>query len=260
MLSADDSMPTLIAIAIFLGACLALYAGQRLAARLPQSHLVGEMRSAAQVGIGMLATLAALVLGLMITSAKGSFDDRDHEIVEVATASVLLDRALAGYGDGARSARAELKAMASEIASRINAGGNVTEAEFRVPLRTVASLTHLQETILALTPATDAQRWFQQRALTLSSEIGRLRVLTVERGDHTVPNTLLVVIAAWVILIFFGLGVFVAANRTITGTLVVCAFAFATAVLLVLELDTPYSGIIGISGRPLANALAELGG
>jgi hypothetical protein len=253
-------IPTLIAIAIFAGASLALHAGQRLAARLPSNHLAGDMRSAAQVGIGMLATLAALVLGLMITSAKGSFDDRDHEIVEVATSAVLLDRALAGYGASAQAARVELKSMATEIASRVSAGGNVTEAEFRTPLKTVANLTHLQETILSLVPATDAQRWFQQRALALSSDMGHLRVLTVERGDHTVPTTLLVVIAAWVILIFFGLGVFVAANRTITTTLVVCAFAFATAILLVLELDTPYSGIIGISGRPLANALAELGG
>jgi uncharacterized membrane protein len=207
----------------------------------------------------MLATLIALVLGLMTNSAKSSFDARRHEIVQLATSIVLLDQALAAYGDGARPGRQELQAMLEMTIRRVAPTGNVTAQEFRTPLSNIKLITHLQSTILAMTPANDTQRWFQSRAMAVASDLGQERVLTVEQGDHSMPTAVLIVVTAWIVLLFIGLGVFAVTNRVVIVALGFCAVAFAGSIFLILELDTPYSGIIGISSQPLLDAASEVG-
>jgi hypothetical protein len=248
-----------ISATVFLVACAGLWFGLRLASWVPPEQLASEARSSAHIGIGMVATLAALVLGLMITSAKSSFDERRSEIVRVATSIVLLDHALAGYGEGALAGRRELRAMLDRTITRISSTGNLTAEEFGTPLSNLRRVTHLQSTILAMTPANDAQRWFQSRAIMLTSELAHERVLTVELGDHSMPTPVLVVVTLWVVLIFVGLGVFAVSNRAVIVALTFCALAFAGSIFLILELDTPYSGLIGISGAPLQEAAAEVG-
>ncbi len=248
-----------ISVSVFLLSCVGLWLGLRLASLLPVEHLTTGARTSAQIGISMLATLAALVLGLMTSSAKSSFDERRHEIVRVATSIVLLDQALAAYGDGAQAGRQEVRAMLEMTIRRVAPTGNVTAQEFRTPLSNINLITHLQSTILAMTPANDAQRWFQSRALVLASELGQERVLTVEQGDHSMPTPVLIVVTAWIVLLFIGLGVFAVTNRAVIVALGFCALAFAGSIFLILELDTPYSGIIGISSQPLLDAASEVG-
>lgn len=248
-----------ISIVVFVFACGGLWLGRRLASALPKEHLSSEARGSAQIGIGMVGTLAALVLGLMITSAKSSFDVRRTEIMQAATSIILLDRALSGYGPEMRLARQEVGDIYRQIAQRVGAGGYVTSEEFNTPLKSIAGLTHLQESILAVKPANDAQRWFQTRALALTSELAQERVLTVERGDRSIPNTVLAIVIVWVFLIFVGIGVFAVSNFSVNTSLVFCALAFAGSIFVILELDTPYSGIIGISSEPLHNAGTVLG-
>lgn len=247
-----------ISVSVFLLSCVGLWLGLRLASLLPVEHLTTGARTSAQIGISMLATLAALVLGLMTSSAKSSFDERRHEIVRVATSIVLLDQALAAYGDGAQAGRQEVRAMLEMTIRRVAPTGNVTAQEFRTPLSNINLITHLQSTILAMTPANDAQRWFQSRALVLASELQQ-RVLTVEQGDHSMPTPVLIVVTAWIVLLFIGLGVFAVTNRAVIVALGFCALAFAGSIFLILELDTPYSGIIGISSQPLLDAASEVG-
>jgi hypothetical protein len=222
-------------------------------------HLSAESRNSAQIGIGMMATLAALVMGLMISSSKASFDERQAEVLRVATTLVLLDHALAAYGGESTGARGEVRALVDMTLKRIAPSGEFSIEEFQAPLSNLGLINHLQATIMALTPASEAQRWFQSRAMTLTVDLAHERTLTVERGKRTIPNLVLVVVVLWVALIFVGLGVFSVTNRTVVGALIVCAFAFATSFFLVLELDMPYSGLISISGDPLRAVAAEVG-
>jgi hypothetical protein len=244
---------------VFLLACAGLFCGRGLARRLPLEHLSAEARNSAHIGIGMIATLAALVMGLMISSSKASFDERQAEIVRLATTIVLLDHALAAYGSEARGARDEVRALVDLSLKRIAPSGEFGIEEFRAPLSNLDRITHLQSTIMALAPGSDAQRWFQSRAMTLTTEIAHDRTQSVERGERTIPNLVLVVVVSWMVLIFVGLGVFSVTNRSVFAGLVVCAFAFATSIFLVLQLDMPYSGLIRISGDPLRAAAAEVG-
>ena len=127
-------IPSIVFVAVFCLTSFALWLGLQLAKRLPNEHLLSDSRASAQIGIGIVATLSALVLGLMITSAKRSFDEREAEIVRVSASVVLLDRALVGFGDQSAAARKELRALLDRISSLVNPEGYLLEAEFRGPL------------------------------------------------------------------------------------------------------------------------------
>jgi hypothetical protein len=247
-----------ISLAVFVLAWAGLWLGAWLAPRLPRDHLSNDARNSAQTGINMMSTLAALVLGFMITSARSSFDRATDDVVAVSTSIVMLDRALSGFGDEARPARDQLRAFLQRATNRVTPDGNIRKVVFRVPLTNLSLLTQLQQSILALKPANDAQRWFQARALVLSGELSRERVVTSEQSVQSVPTVLLIVVAAWVFLIFVGLGAFSVHNRSVRVVLVCSALAFAGSVFLILEFETPYSGIIRVSGQPLLNAAEEL--
>ena len=233
--------------------------GNRLARRLPVDHLSLQARQAAQTGIGMLATLLALVLGLMITSAKHSFDDRQAELLRIASSVVLLDRALVGFGDGAQDCRAQLRQIFASVRARIDDHRH-DAAHPGVLMSNLHALTKLQHSLLGLSARDETQKWYQARAMQLSSEIAHDRVLIVERNQSSIPTVLLAVVVAWVVLIYLGLGIFHVSNPTVNITLDICALAFACAIAIVIELDTPYSGLVGVSTEPLARAAAALEG
>lgn len=244
---------------IFVTAVMAFRFGHRLSRWLPVDHLSPEARHAAHVGIGMLATLLALVLGLMITSAKRSFDDRQAELLRFASSVVLLDRALVGYGEDAQPVRTQLKQIFANVRSRI-------EERSRDPdhpgtfMNSLHAITALQHSVLQLPAGNDSKHWYQARAMQLSSEIAQDRVIIMERYSSSVPELLILIVVAWVVLIYLGLGIFNVSNPTVNTTLDICALAFACAIAIVIELDSPYSGLVSISTEPLARAAQALGG
>src|SRR5579871_1794356 len=120
----------LITLGIFLLSCAALYLGGWIAQRLPQHHRSTEAQLAAQYGISMMATLAALVLGFMVTSARATFDRASDDIVSVASSIVLMDRALSGYGPQTAPIRADLRAFLQRATARVDRDGSMREVVF----------------------------------------------------------------------------------------------------------------------------------
>lgn len=244
--------PYLVFVLILVLTLAALRVGLRLSALLPEHHLASDARDSAKIGIGMLATLLALVLGLMITSAKRAFDEREADLVEISTSIVLLDHALDGFGPDAGPARGQLRAMVDGImVVRAAPPAHMTTQNLR-------AITQLQKTILALSPASEAQHWYQARAMQLTSAIAQDRVLSSEHGESSVPAVLIVIVGGWVVLIYLGLGAFLVSNRSVIVALSICALAFACSIYIILELDTPYSGVVSVSEKPLIRAQAAL--
>ena len=147
-------------IFLFAASIAAFRVGNRLARRLPVGHLTSEARHAAHVGIGMLATLLALVLGLMITSAKHSFDDRQTELLRIASTVVLLDRALVGFGDEAKACRAQLRDLFESVRARVEDRKRAVDPP-TVLMGNLHALTQLQHSVLALPAHDDTQKWYQ---------------------------------------------------------------------------------------------------
>jgi len=86
---------SLIAFAFIFGGALL---GMSLRGAMPPSHLSDDSKDSVRLGMGLVATMCALVLGLLIASAKTYYDTQNAELTEMSAKVVLLDRMLAHYG------------------------------------------------------------------------------------------------------------------------------------------------------------------
>jgi hypothetical protein len=233
--------------------------GMVLRAALPEHHLSAESKDGVKLGIGMIATLAALVLGLLIASAKGNFDMMNNGLVQAGSKIILLDRLMAHYGPETREARDLLRRSVASAIERIwpkeRTGQTGTEAT-----DPRAALETLQDRLRQLSPQNDAQRWLQSRALQVSDDIAEARWLLVEqRGHSSLPMPFFVMLVSWLVIIFFSFGLFSPRNATVIVVLLVCALSASGSLYMILELDRPFGGLIAISSAPVRNALAQLG-
>lgn len=228
--------------------------GMFIAKKVPAQHLSPESRDVIKLALGTVATLSALVIGLLISTEKTFLDTKDNELREFSANLILLDRQLVHYGPGAEDARQLLKRYAryqldvTWESSRSTADPN----GWRL-------LEDVQDRVRALTPAGDAQHWLQSRALEISGHLAKTRWLLAAQTDSSISPAFLVLLLFWLAAIFASLGLFAPLNTTVIAALVVCALSVSGAIFLMLEMDTPFDGLIQISSGPLRDALAHLG-
>jgi hypothetical protein len=225
---------------------------------LPRDHLSEASKDTVKLGMGMVATLAALVLGLLIGFATDSFNNMRSEVQHTAAKLVVLDRVLAHYGEEAKEIRDLLRLS---TASRIDAIWS--ENDFRPSqLDRGTALTQseaVQDKLRQLSPRNDAQRWLQSEALSLSSDLAQTRWLLIAQADSSVPALLLAVLIFWIAAIFLSFALFAPRNATVLATLFVCALSVSASIFIMLELNSPFDGAIKISSAPMRDALARLG-
>jgi hypothetical protein len=237
---------------VFGGALLSMYLGTIL----PKHHLSTDSKGIIQLGTGLIATMAALVLGLLIASAKNSYDTRKRELVEVSATIALLDRVLAHYGPEAKEARGLLRR------SVITAIDQMWPQESSGPAQlepTAIGAQGLVDKIQELSPQNDAQRSLQAQAFSLAVALGHTRWLMFEQSGGSIPMPVLVVLVFWLTLLFVSFGLYAPANATVVMTLLVCALSVAGAIFLILELDLPFEGLMQVPSTPLRNVLTHLG-
>ena len=247
---------SLVAFACMVGGILL---GMLLRPVLPDHHLSEESKDVVKLGVGVIATLTALVLGLLTASAKGTFDTASSELVEASAKAILLDRTMAAYGPETREARSVLR---RGIASAINAawpeeGTGQRTAE--VP-GSSAVPESVQDKLLQLSPRSDTQRWLQSRALQINNEVSGTRLLLLQQQTTSaLPKPFLVMLVCWVTIIFFCFSMLSPRNATVVIVLLICAFSVSSSLYLIQELDRPYHGLVKVSSGPLRNALAQVG-
>jgi len=251
------------ALAISLVAFACIFGGTLLGMfvrnALPGHHVSDESKDAVKLGIGMIATLAALVLALLIASAKGNFDTMSSELRQVGSRVILLDRVMAHYGPETMEARDLLRRSLTAAIARIWPEDKIGPADAKAPEGRV-DIEAVQDKLRQLSPRNDSQRWLQDRALQISGEIAEGRWLLIEQlGQRSVPMPFLVMLVFWLTIIFASFGLFSPRNATVIIVLLVCALSAAGSLFLILEMDTPSKGLIKVSSAPLHNALAHLG-
>jgi type II secretory pathway pseudopilin PulG len=248
-----------VVIAAVVFACVfggALF-GMFLGAVLPKHHLSSDARDVIKVAMAMIATLAALVLGLLTASAKSSLDEKESELRSAAAQIVLLDRTMAEYGAETQEARDLLKqtvvARISQIWPEENA--KVTPGA----IGRGSGIEAIQRKLLDLSPQTDAQRWLQSTALQISGSIAAERWAVLQQIGSSIQWPFMAILVFWLAIIFASFGLFAPRNASVTIALLLAALSVAGSVYLILEMDQPYSGLIKISSAPLRVALQQLG-
>jgi len=223
---------------------------------LPNHHLSSDSKDTVKVGMGLVGTMAALVLGLLVASAKGSYDAQNAELTQMSASVALLDRVLALYGPETKEARTQLRGTVERVLdqlwSRDGAGS-------RSSAPTAAAGEAMYATIQGLSPKSDMQRSLQSQALSMAVDIGKTRWLMYEQTTTSISLPLLVILVLWLAVIFVSFGLFAPSNATVIISLFVSALSVSGAILLILEMYTPFAGLIRISDAPLRAALAHLG-
>jgi len=239
---------------IFGGALLGLL----LQGLLPENHLRDTSKDTVKVAAGMIATLSALVLGLLVGSAKSSFDATNTAVIQNGAKIILLDRALAAYGPETKDAREQLRnAVVAGIEmfwpEEKNVGSGMTGFE------RANAMEMIQAKLRELTPATDAQRKLQSQAEQLSSDMLQARWLLIEQAQSVLPLPFLVVLLFWLTMLHLTFGLFAPRNGTVITVLLVSALSVSGAIFIILEMNHPLQGMIKVSSAPMRKALEHLG-
>jgi hypothetical protein len=214
-------------------------------------HLDPETRDILKMSLGTIATLTALVLGLLVAASKGTYDTQAAAVREIAADILMIDRVLTFYGPEAKAARGALRGLAAEMSRRIY---SIKDS----PGFVRANMEDVYKEIVGLSPRNDAQRGLKERALEVMPELGRTRLRMVTRGDGSVPTPFLVVLSFWLVILFLGYGVLAPRNVTASVAVAVCALSVAGALFLILELDRPLGGLMRVPLDPLTDVIPLL--
>jgi hypothetical protein len=225
---------------------------------LPKAQLSSDSKEVVKLSLGVLATLAALVLGLLVASAKTTYSARESEINQITADVILLDSLLAKYGEGAQAARASLRQAISPMVNQIwrEQSAPLQSAPFKATAEAEAFYQQVQQ----LQPSNDIQRGLKQRISEVTLDLAQARLLLFSHLGSSIPLPFLAVLLLWMTILFAGFSLMAPANAITLASLVVCALSVSAAIFLILGLDQPFSGLMMIHSERLINALPPLSG
>jgi hypothetical protein len=247
----SDSIAAIVLGLAFGGAML----GMKLRRVLPDDHLSSDSKDVVKLAMGLVATMAALVLGLLTGSAKSTFDTLDGELKQTSVNVIILDHSLAHYGPETKDIRDLIRAA---LVSRLAA---IWPEEVSDPARTPklpGDIEGLEDRIRGLAPQNDAQRALRARALQSAAEVLRTRWLMFGGGGNSVQTPLLIVLTFWLTALFASFGVLAPRNMTVIVVLFVAAMSVSGSVFLILEMNQPMQGLLKVSSAPLRYALEHI--
>jgi len=223
---------------------------------LPRHHLNNDTMDTVKLSMGIVATLSALVLGLLIASAKSSNDAARNEVTAIIAKIVFTDRLLAIYGPDAAPARSTLRLAVVDMKERLwpeNPFMSVRLDPKRV------STFNTYRAIEQLSPRNEQQKELKARIQQNVYELGQLNWLVFEQATPSISRLMLAILISWLAILFISFGLFAPLNGTAVGALILAALSVAGAIFLLLELDEPFGGLIRISSQSIVNTLNYLG-
>ncbi len=221
--------------------------------KLPEHHLSSDSRDTVKLGAGLVATLSALVLGLLVSSAKESFDKISDAITDSSTKLILLDRTLRLYGEQTDKIREDLR---NSITRSVNMIWDEADKNKMTNFEKSPALMEILGTkIRKLKPDSDIQRAYQAESLQLCKEILQTRWLVIEETQISLPPVFLVILLFWLTILFASFGLLAPANKTVIIVLIFCGMSIAGAIFLIEEMNKPMTGILKVSKAPLIKAV-----
>ena len=245
---------SVIVLACVLGG---MFIGVFLRNRLPEHHLSGATKDVVRLGSGLVGTIAALVLGLLIASANSTYGTQSTQVQQLTADIVLLDSTLAQYGPETASARKQLREAVTIMVDRIWRE-NGADSRNAKPFEASASSLSFYDNVLKLSAQDETQRSLKARALDTTQDIGKTRLLLFAEMGTKIPMPFLVILVSWLAILFASFTLFADNNTTTIVALCIFALSASASIFLILELSEPFTGIMRISSEPLRGALAPL--
>jgi hypothetical protein len=221
----------------------------------PEHHRSGDSRDAIRSGAAVIGTLAALVLGLMVSSASKNFDAVNGGLTENAASYIDLDRILAQYGTDSQSTRNLLRQGVEAEIDRLwpAEGDDVPSMVYSPELEAVAG------SIRDLKPQSESQQILKPRALQVLGDALKQRWLVVAHGHSYVPTVFVVIVVFWFTVLFAVFALLSPSNVTANSFMTFCTIAVAGGVFLVLDMSLPFEGLIRVNPAPMETVLKLLG-
>jgi hypothetical protein len=248
--------PIGLAVVVFVGVFGGALLGMRLRAAVPQPHLSAETKDVVKLAMGLVATMTALILGLLLASAKASYDTQKSDVIQISAKVAFLDRVLAMYGPDAADARRVLRGTFEEVLADMWPEGHSRPARLEPAASSGRALYHA---VQKLAPRDDEQRGLKSQTVQLVAELGQMRWLLFEQAGTSISAPLLGVVSAWLAVIFASFGLFAPPNHTVIVALMVASLCVAGSIFLILELDQPFRGVVRIPSDSLRSAVQHLG-
>jgi len=246
-----------LAVACLVFVCCFGAALAGLSLRLPENHLDSDSKDTVKLVMGLIATIAALVLSLLISSANSSYDTQASELQQVSADVAQLDRMLVLYGPETREIRDSLRQALIVAHQRVWPSDTSQPANLD-PVLSRTQMDAFYAKLGNLAPKTAAQSRAQDAAWQLATSVAKIRMLMNEQLAGSISWPLLAVLIFWVSVLFLGFGLFSRFHTTLVVAMIVGAISVAGAIFLILELNQPYSGLIRLSDAPVRSALASM--
>ena len=229
--------------------------GALLRRLLPDHHLNDHARDIVRLGAGLVGTIAALVLGLLINSASSSYEAQRGEVRQIAANLILLDAVLDQYGPEAKPIRVMLRQTVGQMIDRIWGDPEASDSAGLYGSGTLAS--RLYAGLHAL-PGTPAKSALVGEALQLAVSTSQARLALFEQSRSGLPVPTLIVLIFWLTVLFASYCLFSPVNPTSAVALALVALSASAALFLILEMVEPFSGFMQISSAPIRAALPPL--
>jgi hypothetical protein len=229
--------------------------GSWLRGRLPEHHLNDQATGVIKSGVGLISTLAALILGLLISTAKISYDSTASQLSQISSDLVLLDEMLSGYGQPADGARRSLRELSGTLANGIWIEASKPRRRAFV---TTDAWRRFAVALDQLPNATDQQRSLRKQIDDVVSRSAQARLHLHSDAGGTLPAPFLVLLVFWLAVIFASYGILGPMNPTVRGFMFLFALSSAGALFLIAELNTPFSGLLKLPEAEISQALSPL--
>lgn len=247
-------------VALIVMACMlvGMLLGLVLRQKLPDHHVRDDSRDMVKTAAGMMATLVALIIGLLVSSAKSSFDAANSSVTQGGAKIITLDHLLANYGAGADAVRKDLREAVAGGMERIWPDGGKKAADIEA-MQAATGMDNIFGQIRELHAATPSQEYLKSQALSVSGDLMQSRWMFIEQSANDLPVVFLIVLTFWLSVLFLCFGMLSPRNLTAISAMLVCIISMAGAIFLILELNHPLEGNIKVSRAPMQKALTIIG-
>jgi len=229
--------------------------GMALRRALPVEHLGQEAKDTMRLAIGLVVTMTGLVLGMLVSSAKSYYDGQKNKVSEMSSEIILLNNCLETFGPDSEQIRFYARETVEAAIDRIWPKEKSSLSQLKPNDDDPSVVAQLQ----LLVPKNDMQASAKAQVAALLQSLRKSYwLMFLESEQASVPMTLLLVVTSWLIIIFISFGIFAPPNATVIATLIICAMAVSAAIFIIMEMYSPFNGVLRISSAAVRDALNQM--